>query len=205
MLRWLFAVLLVLNLALFYWGYQHKRSLYPEPPPVPEGRYQIRLLSEVETARPAPGAPSAESAGPDTGSRPNNASKTGAEPRLPATLPAATTESHPAPPPVNRDQPRHTGPDQSIEAGEGVIPETAEISADEFTARTQAVAQPDGSGDADLGGASGMSGDHAESTEQPIAGDPRRPPSPRPQPNAAEDEPEPPDRGSAGRSGNVRE
>lgn len=50
MLPWLFAVLLVLNVVLFYWGYQRQQSQEPVVPPLPEGAETIRLLSEVDTA-----------------------------------------------------------------------------------------------------------------------------------------------------------
>lgn len=47
MLSWLFAVLALLNAGLFFWGYQREKSLEPPPMPVPEGRYEIRLIGEV--------------------------------------------------------------------------------------------------------------------------------------------------------------
>jgi hypothetical protein len=47
MLPWLFAVLLVLNAALFFWGYQRERSREPVPPELPQTEYSISLLSEV--------------------------------------------------------------------------------------------------------------------------------------------------------------
>jgi len=46
MLPWLFGVLLVLNLALFWWGRQHEIPIEPELPPVAEAPYQIRLLDQ---------------------------------------------------------------------------------------------------------------------------------------------------------------
>ncbi len=46
MLPWLFGVLLVLNLALFWWGRQHQIPIEPELPPVAEAPYQIRLLDQ---------------------------------------------------------------------------------------------------------------------------------------------------------------
>jgi hypothetical protein len=46
MLPWLFAVLFVVNGALFVWGYQREKSLEPELPPLPSGQYEIVLLSE---------------------------------------------------------------------------------------------------------------------------------------------------------------
>jgi hypothetical protein len=49
MLPWLFAVLLLLNAAFFYWGYQRETAREPVPPPLPEGVEEIRLLSEVRT------------------------------------------------------------------------------------------------------------------------------------------------------------
>jgi hypothetical protein len=69
MLPWLFGVLLVINLVLFYWGYQQKQSLEPELPPLPQGRYEIRLLSEAETptTRQQPGEARAGTAGDSGG------------------------------------------------------------------------------------------------------------------------------------------
>jgi len=48
MLPWIFAVLVLLNVGLFFWGYQREKSLEPAPTPVPEGSYEIRLLSEAQ-------------------------------------------------------------------------------------------------------------------------------------------------------------
>lgn len=47
MLPWLFVVLVFLNAGLFFWGYQREKSLEPPPTPVPEGRYEIRLIGEA--------------------------------------------------------------------------------------------------------------------------------------------------------------
>ncbi len=78
MLPWLFGVLLVLNLGLFYVGYQRERAADPEPPPLPEGRYEIQLLSEVDN--PASELPGVDQTEQDarTGVRDNPAP--GAEP-----------------------------------------------------------------------------------------------------------------------------
>ncbi|MCG6862336.1 MAG: hypothetical protein LJE70_13835 [Chromatiaceae bacterium] len=46
MLPWVFAILVLLNLGLFFWGYQREKSLEPPETPVPEGRYEIRLVGE---------------------------------------------------------------------------------------------------------------------------------------------------------------
>jgi hypothetical protein len=59
MLPWLFAVLLLLNAALFYWGYQRETSREPVPPPLPEGVEEIRLLSEARTPGHETAAPAA--------------------------------------------------------------------------------------------------------------------------------------------------
>lgn len=55
MLPWIFVVLLALNLALFLWGTRNEHLREPPLPPVPSGRFEIRLLSEVEGERHAPG------------------------------------------------------------------------------------------------------------------------------------------------------
>lgn len=55
MLPWIFVVLLALNLALFLWGYRNEHLREAPLPPVPAGQFEIRLLSEVEGERPAPG------------------------------------------------------------------------------------------------------------------------------------------------------
>jgi hypothetical protein len=52
MSRWLFALLLVLNGAVFVWGYQRERSQEPTLPPVPQGPYKIVLLSEANQKTP---------------------------------------------------------------------------------------------------------------------------------------------------------
>jgi hypothetical protein len=44
MLPWLFAVLLALNLALFWWGRQHEVPIEPQLPPLPEAPHQIQIL-----------------------------------------------------------------------------------------------------------------------------------------------------------------
>jgi hypothetical protein len=49
MLPWLFAVLLALNAALFYWGYQRELSRAPVPPELPKAEYSISLLPEVRS------------------------------------------------------------------------------------------------------------------------------------------------------------
>jgi len=62
MLPWLFVVLVLLNAGLFFWGYQREKSLEPPSTPVPQGRYEIRLLGEIpQDSRQAPnaGAPGA--------------------------------------------------------------------------------------------------------------------------------------------------
>jgi hypothetical protein len=63
MLPWIFAVLILVNVGLFVWGYQRERSLEPPPTPVPRGSYEIRLLGEV----PEQGAAEAPSAEPNAG------------------------------------------------------------------------------------------------------------------------------------------
>jgi len=71
MSRWLFALLLVLNGALFVWGYQREKSQEPELPPVPKGPYKIVLMSEVKPTKPIaePSAPAPQtSKTPDQGS-----------------------------------------------------------------------------------------------------------------------------------------
>ncbi len=78
MLPWLFGVLLVLNLGLFYLGYQRERAANPEPPPLPEGRYEIQLLSELEN--PEPELPGNEGAEQDARAGVGDNSASGAEP-----------------------------------------------------------------------------------------------------------------------------
>jgi hypothetical protein len=46
MLPRIFTVLFLLNAGLFYWGYQREQSLEAPPTPMPEGRYELRLLGE---------------------------------------------------------------------------------------------------------------------------------------------------------------
>jgi len=72
MLPWVFVVLLALNLALFLWGHRNQHLREPPLPPVPESRYEMLLLSEIEQDPPAwplgsPGAaiPSPEAASAD--------------------------------------------------------------------------------------------------------------------------------------------
>ncbi|MGA7981055.1 MAG: hypothetical protein WCA32_12640 [Chromatiaceae bacterium] len=60
MLPWLFALLVVLNGAMFLWGYQREKSQEPELPPVPKGQYQIVLMSEVQHKEPTAQAPAHE-------------------------------------------------------------------------------------------------------------------------------------------------
>ena len=71
MSRWLFALLLVLNGAVFVWGYQREKSQEPDLPPVPKGPYKIVLMSEVKPTKPIaePSAPAPQtSKTPDQGS-----------------------------------------------------------------------------------------------------------------------------------------
>lgn len=59
MLPWLFVVLVLLNAGLFFWGYEREKSKEPPPTPVPEGRYEIRLIGEVPQASPQDSAEAA--------------------------------------------------------------------------------------------------------------------------------------------------
>ena len=47
MLPWLIAVLLVLNLGLFWWGQHHEVPIDPELPPLPAAAYSIELLDRA--------------------------------------------------------------------------------------------------------------------------------------------------------------
>lgn len=49
MLPWLFGVLLVLNAALFYWGYQREQSQEPSPPALPQTTYDVRLAPQAQS------------------------------------------------------------------------------------------------------------------------------------------------------------
>jgi len=48
MLPWLFAVLFLLNAALFYWSYALERSREPVPPALSSSAYRIQLFSETD-------------------------------------------------------------------------------------------------------------------------------------------------------------
>ncbi len=68
MLPWLFAVLLALNLALFWWGRQHEIPIEPQLPPLPAAPYPIELLGNGPGPDLVPGAtvpPPPEPARPD--------------------------------------------------------------------------------------------------------------------------------------------
>lgn len=50
MLPWLIAVLLVLNLCLFWWGQRHEVPIDPTLPPLPAAAYRIELLDPAGEA-----------------------------------------------------------------------------------------------------------------------------------------------------------
>ncbi len=50
MLPWLIAVLLVLNLCLFWWGQRHEVPIDPKLPPLPAAAYSIELLDPAGEA-----------------------------------------------------------------------------------------------------------------------------------------------------------
>jgi hypothetical protein len=62
MLPWLFAVLLALNLAMFWWGRQHEVPIEPQLPPLADAPQQIRLLARSDAVPNAPGIPPVQNA-----------------------------------------------------------------------------------------------------------------------------------------------
>ena len=85
MLPWLIAVLLVLNLGLFWWGQYHQVPIDPELPPLPAAAYSIELLDrageeEAQTAS----APSPAADGLTAAPEPD-AAKSDATPPVPQT------------------------------------------------------------------------------------------------------------------------
>jgi hypothetical protein len=85
MLRWLISILLLLNLALFVWGY-----VQPQPPeehvaPLPDGLPTIRLLAERDRPQPASESRGRQEPGPDVADAHKDAvmSKAAAEPTAP--------------------------------------------------------------------------------------------------------------------------
>ena len=144
MLPWLFGVLLVLNLGLFYLGYQRERAADPEPPPLPEGRYEIRLLSEVEN----PGAehPSGVAADEDTRSGVGTVPSPGAESAV--REPDAGVIGFPEPEPEPEQDPVESGrvaPGVSVPPSEAAEARATNAQRPEFDSnRSGAVAEPPG-------------------------------------------------------------
>jgi hypothetical protein len=94
MLPWLFAVLLALNAALFYWGFQREQSREPKLPELPELEYEIRLLSEIDDAGDAMAeAETAVAAAVEQQRGMNADGKAGSPEPLPAKSGAPTEES----------------------------------------------------------------------------------------------------------------
>ena len=56
MLPWIFAILVLLNVGFFFWGYQREKSLEPPQTPVPGGSYEIWLVDELQEEPRPPGA-----------------------------------------------------------------------------------------------------------------------------------------------------
>jgi hypothetical protein len=89
MLRWLIPILVLLNMALFAWGYLQPQPREEAPAPLPYGVPTIRLLSEREQPRPAAATGDRKEAGPQakeesgaelgsSGTRPEDTSMAGA-------------------------------------------------------------------------------------------------------------------------------
>jgi hypothetical protein len=104
MLRWVFFLLLLLNLGFALWGWSHERPLEAPLPPLPKAPEEIRLPSELtHTANPAvaPGndaAPSGDSMGSEgeavtTGS--GNGAGGGATPNVPVVKHPGTAKGPP--------------------------------------------------------------------------------------------------------------
>jgi len=76
MVPWLLAILLALNLALFWWGWQHEVPIEPQIPPLPEALHQIQLLGTGPGPEAATTVQSAEShtPGPGQGATPGTSS-----------------------------------------------------------------------------------------------------------------------------------
>ena len=134
MLPWIFGVLILLNAALFYWGHQREATLEPPPAPVPEARYQIRLLAEMESA----------------------GSEQPAEEAAPGEVPE--TEGVPAPEPVQQGSETSPEPDrEGVEGKAGEADRTGEVSGGDGASKPipgeaeQEPASEAGSGDAPKG------------------------------------------------------
>lgn len=126
MLPWLFAVLLALNLALFWWGRQHEVPIEPQLPPLPEAPHQIELLGmpgAVSASLPTPtsrdASPSPETNVPGIASvlagkgpgpdRAPPAAADNAEPPAPAAAPVAPAGVA-VPEPLAQDQQGQAAP-----------------------------------------------------------------------------------------------
>ena len=109
MLPWLVAVLLALNLALFWWGRQHEVPIEPQLPPLAEAPQQIQLVGE----------------GPGLAAPPRPAADTAKPPDPPTDALAQPDESAPPPDSTPMAQPgqaatlseeRNAGPDEGAPA-----------------------------------------------------------------------------------------
>jgi hypothetical protein len=108
MLPWLVAVLIALNLALFWWGRQHEVPIEPQLPPLAAAPQQIQLLDEGSglAAPPRPAADTAEPPAPvtDTLAQPNESVPPDSTPMAQAEQAATLSED------------RNTGPDEGAPA-----------------------------------------------------------------------------------------
>ena len=97
MLPWLIAVLLVLNLGLFWWGQHHEVPIDPKLPPLPAAAYSIELLDRAG-AGDAEGAPAPPPAADTLASAPDQgaAQREGAPPNLQPPSKPATADAAPS-------------------------------------------------------------------------------------------------------------
>jgi hypothetical protein len=137
MLPWLFAVLLVVNGALFVWGYQREKSREPELPPLPKGRYEIVLLSEQ-----AANGSTAEALAEHRGDHDRKLKLDfGPPPYQPTATSAPPPRAEPAPADASGHRPPLTAADAPVEATAGTIAHASDQPAEPATATHEPAAQ----------------------------------------------------------------
>jgi hypothetical protein len=137
MLPWLFAVLLVVNGALFVWGYQREKSREPELPPLPKGQYEIVLLSEQKANGSTAEAP-AEHRGDQVRQRKLDF---GPPPFQPTATSAAPPRAEPLPADASGHQPPLTAADAPVEATAGTVAHASDQPAEPATTTDEPAAQ----------------------------------------------------------------
>ncbi len=103
--RWLFLILLVLNLLLFVWGYQRPEPVADRLPPLPDGVASLRLMSETEAEG---GGQAATKTAEESQPQPSNESADPAAADQPESKPAIASGTRPESEDVTDESPART-------------------------------------------------------------------------------------------------